>query len=145
MLTSADRITTYALGVFLLLGVIFLAITALIFYRQQAFIAESERGTGQVVEMILDRERRYTAPVVAYAWQGQEMTQIGAYSRGIFKIRTGDEVPLYIHRHTGEALIDTFGERWLTPSILSLLGVAFIVMPLWVGYKLRQGPAHSRP
>lgn len=139
-----DRITTYVLGAFLLLGVIFLVIAGVKHHNQQTFIAESDRGTGQVVDLLhgpRKRQLRYTAPVVAYTWQGQAKTHTGAFSQGIFTLRKGEEVPLFVHRSSGEALIDTFGERWFVPAIFSLLGLCFLFLPLWVGYRLRR----SRP
>lgn len=132
-----DRMWAYILGGLIFLGVIFLVIATAMFYKQYTFIAESDRSTGRVVDMIVNLREPGTAPVVAYEWKGQAMTHTGAFSRGLFKIKLGDEVPIYIHRISGEILIDTFGDRWFTPSIFSFLALGFIIMPLWVGYKLR--------
>src|SRR5690606_40778659 len=102
---------------FLLVGVIFLVIAGVMLYKQRSFIAESNRSTGQVVDVVLDRTQRQAAPVVVYSWQGEERTHTGAFSQGLFTLEKGETVPLYVHRSSGEVLIDTFGERWLVPGV----------------------------
>src|SRR5690606_35411629 len=81
--SSPDRFTTYVLGMFLLVGVIFLVIAGVMLYKQRSFIAESNRSTGQVVDVVLDRTQRQAAPVVVYSWQGEERTHTGAFSQGL--------------------------------------------------------------
>lgn len=133
-----DRFTTYVITAFLVLGAIFLVIAGVTFYEQRSFIAESTPHTGKVVDVILSPDQRRAAPVVAYTWQNQEKTHKGRFSQGFFTLQKGETVPLYVHERTGEALIDTFGERWLVPGIFSLLGVCFVVVPLLVGYLMRR-------
>lgn len=131
---------TYVLRAFVALGVLFLGIAGVVFSRQQAFIAESERSTGQVVDMVLDPGLRRASPIVAYTWQGEPKTHRGAASAGLFTLEKGEEVPLFVHRSSGDVLIDTFGERWFVPSLLSLLGVAFVTVPLVAARSLRRSP-----
>ncbi len=121
------RTNTFSLlsKVFLGVGALLLAVGAALAWDTDRQLANSERVTGMVVELVRGSGNG-AYPLVQYTYNGQQETVSGGVTSSPPVYELGEQVGIYVPNDpTQEVLIDSLTELWFVPLILSFIGVVF--------------------
>ena len=132
----APRLIVYGfVGLFCLVGPLFLLIALDSAVHRAVFIHTALRAEGTVIEMRQTHSSRTGAgtyiPVFRYtADDGQAYIVVSDVSVRRVSLSAGEQVPvLYQQSHPENARIDAFTPLWLYPLIFGIVGAAFSSIP----------------
>ncbi len=117
--------------VFLGVGALFLVIALLLWNKTRSFLAQAQRTTGTVVELLEVRDKDDGSstwkPVVRFtAGNGRDITFAASFSSKPAPYGVGEGVEvLYLADDPQEARIKGFSSLWLGTSILGGMGLVF--------------------
>jgi len=111
--------------VFLGVGVLLVALGAALAWDTDRQLANSERVTGTVVDLVYGSGNG-AYPLVQYNYKGQQITVSGGVTSSPPVFELGEQVGIYVPNDpTKEVLIDSLTELWFVPLILSFIGFVF--------------------
>jgi len=122
------RVNTFSLlsKVFLGVGTLLLALGAALAWDTDRQLANSERVTGTVVDLV-SGSGNGAYPLVEYSYKGQQRTVSGGVTSSPPVYELGEQVGIYVPNDpTQEVLIDSLTELWFVPLILSFIGFVFV-------------------
>jgi hypothetical protein len=135
----ARRLIVYGfLGLFGVVGIVFVVIAVGSAIHREAFIRTALRTRGTVTEMRPTRSTRTGAgtyvPVFRYtADDGETYLVVSDVSVGASAFSTGEKISvLYQQGHPESARIDAFTPLWLYSVIFAIGGVVFASVPIFV-------------
>lgn len=124
-------------AIFLFLGALMmLGGAALNYYLNTESLKNSQMATGTVVSMEPYADGgESVAPIIAYQWQGREMTYHSKTFSYPPAYHTGEKVEIFVNTENPEdVFINSFSDRWLVITILSSIGgfMLLIAITFWV-------------
>jgi hypothetical protein len=118
--------------VLVILGIIFMGVAIAMFYFDQKAINTFTKTTGEVIALAntSDGEGASYAPVVAFQWEGRELTFQSSTSSNPPGFQVGEEVELYVNPvNPYDVLINSFGQRFTGMLIFGFMGIVFLGIP----------------
>ena len=142
--TSGPRVKSpipLVFGIFFLVGTILTGIAVVYVINRQSSLDSSVAITGEVINLTYGSDRGIS-PVVQFEWAGKLHEMVGSVASTPPAYDIGEEVTIYLRQSNPEdAIIGTFSELWLVPTILGGIGGLFMVMGSIVFFVFR--PRHT--
>jgi hypothetical protein len=106
-------------------GTLLLCIAAIIFYFNQRATNQYVHLEGVVVRN--EFEGNTARPVIAYLWEGKELTYFSNTSTNPPAFEVGERVELFVNPSDGtDVWVNRFSERWLGMVIVGGIGIVFL-------------------
>lgn len=115
------------------IGLLFLLVTVILFFRLLALLAQGNNAEGTVIRLVEDEEDHMFAPVVQFTTSNGKTAE---FTHPIFEnppYKIGQTVQvLYNRNDPGKAKIRTFSSMYLLPLVLGILGAGFVAAGIFL-------------